>query len=171
VELRGAHLDRERAEVLAGVGRDRPLDEAEVARADHPDPPVVPGLLAQPAERREPVGALVEGAELAAGAERAADALDDDLEPALGEQPPEDEAEELPAPVRGADEHRRLGHLPGGAGDPAVGEQDRAVVGGDGEVLLADDVVRPRARQAHAPGEDLAREADGPIVVGPRRPS
>ena len=49
------------------------------------------------------------GLKLAAGAERAAHALDDDLQSALGEQPPEQQRDELPPPVGRAHEHGRAG--------------------------------------------------------------
>ncbi len=146
MELRRADLNRERREVVAGLGRDRPLHEPEVARAHHPDPVAVPRLLAEPAQRREAVVTLDERAELALGAERAAHALDHDLQPALGKQAAEQQSDELPAPVRGADEHGRLRAVPRGAGDPAVGEQRRAVIHHHAEVLLADHIDRLGAR-------------------------
>ena len=166
MELRGADLDGERGEVVAGVGRERPLHEPEIAGADHADALGVPGLRADPPQRGEPVGALVEGAELALRAERAAHALHEHLQPALGEQPSEDQAEQLAAPVGRAHEHRRLRLVAARARDVAVGEQYRAVVHPHAQIALADDVAGLRARQAHAPGDDRAGEAHG----GDRRP-
>ena len=159
VKLRGRDLDRERRDVVAGRGRDGPLHEAEVARADEPDPLAVPGLRADPVERRQAVVALVERVEVAAGAERAARALDDDLQPALGERAAEDEPEHLAAAVRRAHEHRRLRRVARRARDPAVGQQHDAVVHRHAQVLLADDVLGLGAGQAGERGEQRAGEA------------
>ena len=71
----------QRREVVARVGRDRPLHQAEVAGPIIPIRLGVPRLLAEPAQRGQPVRALVERAELAPGAERAADALDTTCSP------------------------------------------------------------------------------------------
>ena len=98
MELRGAHLDGQRGQVVPGVRRDGPLHEAEIARADHADSSRMPRLGADPVERGQPVGALVERAERALQAEGAAHALDQHLQAALGEQPAEDQPEGLTAP-------------------------------------------------------------------------
>src|SRR5271165_3166192 len=123
VELRGTDLDRQRGEVLAGVEGDRPLDQPEVARADHADPRGVPGLLADPAQRREAVRALVDRAELALRAEGATDALDENLQAALSQQPAEDQADQLTPSVGGAHEHSRLRAPAARARDVAIREQ------------------------------------------------
>ena len=124
VELRGADLDRQPDEVIAGVRRDGPLDEAQIARADHRDPLRMPGLRSDPAKRGQPVGALVEWAELTLGAERAPDALEDHLKAALGQEAAEDQPDQLPPAVRRADQHRRLWPGTRIARDPTVREQD-----------------------------------------------
>jgi hypothetical protein len=101
----------------------------------------VPRLLAKPAERGESVGALVERVEAPTGAERPARALDDDLKTALGDQPPEQEAERA-APVRRAHEHG--GRRPAAERGVAVGKQNDAVVHRDGEVAVDDELARDR---------------------------
>jgi hypothetical protein len=118
----------------------------------------VPRLPADPAQRRQAVGPLVERAEGALGAERPPHALDDDLEPAFGEQPPEDQAEDLAATVRRAHQHRRLRPVAHVARDVAVGEQHGAVVHRRPQVALHDEIVGASARQPHAAGEDLAEK-------------
>ncbi len=162
VKLRRAHLDRQRGQVVPGLRRDRPLHQPQVAGADHADPLGVPRLLADPAQRGQTVDALVERAEPALRAECPPHALHDDLQPPLGQDPSEDQAERAgavrrasaPARSAAAGRARRACH-------PAVGQQHRAVVHRDAQVALADDVAGLRARQPHAPGEDRTPEAHG----------
>ena len=155
MKLRGAHLDRHRREVLArpGVGRQRPLHQAEVALPHRRHAPVVPRLGAQPAQRRRAVGTLVERRELTAGTERATHALHDDLKAALGHQPPEDEPGELPATVGGAHEHGRLRRCGAVGGHPAIGEQPHAVVHVDRQVAVVMQLGGARRDEAHPPRE------------------
>ena len=155
VELGGRDVDRHRGNVVVG---DRPLHEAQIAGPERAHRPRVPRLGAQPAQRGQSVGALVEGAERAAGAEGAAHALDDDLQPPLGQEPPEQQADELTSPVGRADEHGGRGPVGALAGDPAVGQQQHAVVHRRAQVAMADDVARLRPRQPHPPRQDAAGE-------------
>ena len=79
VELGGADLDRQRGQVIAGVGCHSPLHEAEIAGSEHPDPPGVPAMRPDPAQRGQAVRPLLERAEHPLRAERAAHALDQHL--------------------------------------------------------------------------------------------
>ena len=121
----------------------------------------MPRLRADPAERRKPIGTLVERRERPFGSERPADALDHDLKSALSEQAPEQQPDRPVAAVRRADQHGRLRAATIIAPEPAVGEQHRAVVHRDAQVALADDVERLGRDQPHAPGEQLAGKAHG----------
>ena len=56
-----------------------------------------------------------------------------------------------------------------GARDPAVGQQDGAVVHRDAQVLFADDVLGLRRRQVGEPSEDGAGEAHAPSGYEARR--
>ena len=134
-ELRRGHRRRHRVDMVG----DRPLHDAHVARPDRPDRSGVPRLPVEPAQRRQPVGSFVERVELPAGAERPAHALHHRLQPALGQQPAEQEAERVPAAVRGAHEHGR--RRPGARRGVAVGVQDDAVVHLDREIALDDDLA------------------------------
>ena len=80
----GDVIDVRTKQIVARVWCDGPLDKAQIALTDRPDPLGVPGLGAYPAQGRQAVGPLVERAEAAAGAERAPHALGDDLKSALG---------------------------------------------------------------------------------------
>jgi len=88
MQIRAAELDEERGG--AGfylVGHD-PLGVAEVRAAPHPDAAVVPRLPLDPAQRLDPVRALVqEWNGPAAGSIVSARALDDHRVAALGPQP------------------------------------------------------------------------------------
>jgi hypothetical protein len=61
--LSSADLDGQRDQIVAGLGRHRPLDQAQVARPDHPDPLTMPRLLAEPAQCGQSIGALIERTE------------------------------------------------------------------------------------------------------------
>jgi hypothetical protein len=94
-------------------------------------------LCAQPFGGGDAVFALeVERAELAAGAERAAGALDDRLQAVPGERVAEELREQALAPVRRADQHHRRGRragrgVPVGEQRDAVGHRHRQVAGDD----------------------------------------
>ena len=170
VELRRGDRGREGAELVARLRGDRPLHQPHVARADHAHRALAPRLLAQPAQRRQAVGALVERREAPSGAERPAHALHDDLEAALGEQAPVDDAEEAVPAVRGAHEDRRRLVSRRARGDVAVGEQDHAVVHLGGQVAQDLDVAGLRRGQVQRPAEDLAEQAHEPPSCPPAPP-
>ena len=109
MELRGADLDRQRREVVAGIRRDRPLHEPEIARADHPDP-LARATAASRIQRSvaSPSARSSNGLNCPSEPNVPAHALDHDLEAALGQQPAEEQPDQLPAPVRRADQYRRL---------------------------------------------------------------
>ena len=161
MKLRRADLDCQRRQILPGVRCDGPLHQPHVAWPDHRDRCEMPWLLAEPAQRGQAIGALVKRAEPALGSKRAPNTLDDDLQPALGKQAPEQQAEQLPASVGGAHQHRRLRPLTGVARHPTIGQQHRPIVHRDAQVALAHDIARLRARQTHAPGKDATRQAHG----------
>ena len=125
----------------------------------------MPRLLAQPAERGEPVGALIERVEPPTGAERPARALDHDLKTALGDQPPEQEAE-CAAPVRRAHQHR--GCRPTAGRGVAVGEQNDAVVHPDGKVAVDHELPRSRRGQPEKPAGNLAEQRHRRSMTGAR---
>ena len=158
MKLRGGDLDRHRGQVLVG---DRPLHEAEVAGAKRPHRSGVPRLSTQPPKRGQAVGALIERAELAARPECAPYALNDDLEPALGHQPSEQQPHELPAPVWRAHEDGGRRAIRALASHPAVGEEHGSVVHRGTQITAADDVEGLGPREPHAPGEDLACKSHG----------
>ena len=168
VELRGADLNRQTRQIVSGVRGERPLHQPEVARPGHADPLAMPRLRAQPTQCRQSVGPLLEGAELALRAERPAHALNHDLETALGQQPPEDQPDRLPAAIRRAHEHRWLRLIPRRPRDPAVGQQHRPVIHLDPQISFTHHVVGLRTRQAHAPGND---RAGGTHDTDAKRPS
>lgn len=84
MDLGGGHSGRERAEAFGGCRG--PLRQAHLARARQADLAGMPGLAVNPLDRSEAVGALVKRPELASGAERAACALDHDLQAAARQQ-------------------------------------------------------------------------------------
>src|SRR5262249_58400768 len=88
----GGDLGGDRGKLLPRVRRDRPLGHAEVARAAGAERPRIPRLLPQPGHGGQAVVVLVgpERVERAARAERAPAALDNGLEPPIGEPPPDD---------------------------------------------------------------------------------
>src|SRR5690606_18686189 len=134
-ELGGGDLGGHRLEVRARVRGHGPLGEAEVGGAEGGERAPVPGLLAHPGDRRQPVVVLVtERVELAAGAEAAPAALHQHLEAVPGEAAPVQQPEHAAPAVRGADEHDR-GPL-GADGDVAVGEQGDAVGHPYGDVAV-----------------------------------
>ena len=87
----------------------RPLGNAQVARAPGAERAGIPRLRPQPLHRGQPVADLrrAERIQLAAGPEGAPAALHDALEPALGEQPSGHQPEHPPPAVRAADQDQR----------------------------------------------------------------
>jgi hypothetical protein len=108
VEVIRADLDDHRLEFRRRVIRQRPLSEAEVARAYRGERTVEPGLLTQPGDRRLSVGRFAsERLPAAARSARSPGALQQDVITMLGEQAPVHEVVGEPAPVWGANEQRR----------------------------------------------------------------
>ena len=139
------------------VGRDGPLGVPDVARPVGEQVAVEPGLPLDPGDRVEAVVALVaHRVELAAGVEGAPAALQDDVEAALGQQPPGHQPDDAGPAVRSADQHRRRRTQPR---LPVVGAQDGTVTRGDSDPTA--DPHRPgdRRRQAQPSGEYPAGQA------------
>jgi len=165
-ELRGGDVQDQGPELGTGVARDRPLHVAEVARAHRAERAAEPGLLLQPGDGGEGVVALfAEGIEVAARSERAAAALHDDLEAALGEEAPEEHAPPAAAPVRRSHEQRGDFSSPAPARHVAVGEQDDAVGHGDLEVCLDDDIVGLRGGELEEAPHEPARDGHRRTLV------
>ena len=138
----GGDRGRHGPEVVRRIPGDRPLREAEVARAERPRRAAEPRLLGQPAEGGHPVVLLVaERHPLATGSERAAAALDHDLVAAFGDQAADHP--QLPAAVRRSQQHHRQPG-PGGGRVPAIGPQDHPVGHLRLEVPIDRDVVALR---------------------------
>src|SRR5262249_43443472 len=114
--------------------------------------PRIPGLLPEPGHGGQAVVVLIgpERVERAARAEGATAALDDGLEPPLGEHPPEHQTPAAPAPVRRTDQDQRWWRpQPPQAGPRCVpvGEQDRPIWHPDPQVTLDVDVAAGDGRQ------------------------
>ena len=154
-EGRVGHLGDHRLDLRRQPVRDRPLDVPQVAGADEHDRVAEPGLLDQPRERRQPVLALVaHRLEDAAGAERPPGALQDHLEPALGQRPHRARGDQR-APAVGAAHQGNRNFSPPVAQHPPVRQQHGPVRHRHRQVPL-DDQVPGQRRVEHELALDQA---------------
>ncbi|HST96099.1 MAG TPA: CocE/NonD family hydrolase [Geodermatophilus sp.] len=159
---RGGDVRRDADQRRVGVRGDRPLGVPEVAAAGHRHPPVAPRLRAQPGHGGHAVVVLGgERPEVAAGAERAARGLDEDLETAPGQRGDEDVLERRGAAVGQPDEHH--GQRAGRRGGAVEVAQERHPAGcGHGDVTLDGVGPRPQRQAQRGVREQSAQSGQQP---------
>ncbi len=139
------HLYHHGLQFRRRVQGERPLHVPQIAGADRPQRPVEPGPPAQPGHRGQAVGGLVAPQiERTARAAGAAAALEDHVEPLLGEEHAVHGGPGQAPAVRRT--HQESGEVAGRPGEVVVGDQRTAVGGRHHQPGLPSDVV-PLVRQ------------------------
>ena len=147
--------------------RDRPLDIAEVIRPGQHNRVTKPWLLHDPVESGQTVRTfLTHRIEVPAGAECAAHALHDHLEPTLGIRPGHPETDEAGATVWTTEQRHRQ-RLAANPRCPPVCQELHAVWHRKPQIPFDHEVTRQRRLQPHRPLKQVAHR----IRLQPRPPS